>query len=881
MTGPDRRFVPGVVRRSLARFRPDPKPLTVEDRLKRWADRVVEFDVVDRPYVEAVTGRSFGSDADAARFVVTADGGRGLTPSPLIEPEWLQAQLTDPKMSWYDFLHQEDDRLVETGPVFDAAAYVGSLPEAGRPRTTLDALRHFVAHAGPETRLPAPAGRPGDAPTWAEHREASLARARAFAADQVRTRRRYRSTWDGLDAAAARSRYRRGLERATAEQPVVSVVLPTRDRAGSLRAAIASVQAQTWTSWQLVVVDDGSTDGTADLLAQAALDDPRIVPLAQPSLGAGAARNTGLAAATGDVVAFLDSDNAWYPTHLEIALAALLESGASSVFTGLRMRGLNDPAARDGAPVETFRGEDGTWDDLLAGNFIDLNALVVTREAADAVGPFDLRLKRWIDYDYVLRLARAFDVPTHVPHLGVDYDNSHDGGRISSTHPASWQDVAVAPHLIDWPALEASAGDRSPDVVSIVMPVFRDWKLTRRAVEAVLATSDDGPAVEVLLIDNASGRSVSAVLDSWFGGDDRVSVHRQARNLNFGLGSDVGLALSTGSRVVMLNNDTEVQPGWLAPLLAALDDEDVLGAQPLLLYPDGTVQSAGTLFGGDKVMPWHFLAHHPRLDVDRADARRFPAVTAAAAAFRASDLIRWRGFDPVFANGLEDVDLCLRALDERPGSHFAVVLESVVVHHESTSPGRDDARLVNRRLFDERWRGRYPDLDAGCYDDAGLRLVGIEAGEPRGHDVMVRSSRPLVVRAPRSGPWERDGLRWALKADLSDARAVAACARLRGFLVFHGHDVVVDDVAAFYRSSCSIDDVAVLVATAEGAPRFVPQPGAVNAVWFDEDGRVDDLTRASFTILAGPGAGDDHPAVTGRAAVVLDQLRAVAAEASA
>jgi hypothetical protein len=277
------------------------------------------------------------------------------------------------------------------------------------------------------------------------------------------------------------------------------------------------------------------------------------------------------------------------------------------------------------------------------------------------------------------------------------------------------------------------------------------------------------------------------------------------------------------------------------------------------------------------VLPWHFLAHHPRDDVDRADRRRFRAVTAAATAFRAADLVGWHGFDPVFANGLEDVDLCLRALDDRPGGYFAVVPESVVVHHESKAPGRDDARVENRRLFDERWRGRYPESDAASYEAAGLQLVGLEPGEPRGHDTMARSSRPLVTRPPRlvdEGPWSgRPALRWALKTDRSDPDAAAAASLLRGHLEHRGQEVVVDDIATFYRASCGLDDVAVLVSGAS-TPRFVPQPGAVNVLWFRAGSEVDDLLAASFVLHAGSGSTSAR-GLTGpdeRIATVLDAM---------
>ncbi|MFJ3035355.1 glycosyltransferase [Curtobacterium pusillum] len=827
----------GRVARRLARgLRGPEKPLTVTDRLDRWARRIAEFGVLDRAYLEAQTGRTFATDDEAIAFYVHNDGQRGLSLSPLVEHEWMREHQPVPAMSWYDALHQEGPELFQTGPLFDAGVYVASLPAADRPTSTLDALRHFLRNATDTTALPVPPGRRGPAPTWGAVRESAVLAAREFAAAQHRTRRRYRSTWDGPEAADVLARYPRGAARREAEQPLVSIVMPVHRRADVVGAAIASVRAQQHAAWELVVVDDGSGDDTVDVVRRAAADDARIRLIERQNGGAGAARNTGLAAVRGDFVAFLDADNTWRPEHLAAALAALLETDGPGVHTGVRMIGANN-ADDSTAPVETYRGEDGTLEDLLAGNFIDLNALVVRRDVAAAVGPFDETLRRWIDWEWLLRIGKRFGVPAYVPVIGVDYDNVRDPRRVSSAQPASWQEVALARHRIDWDALAAAAPTRDAALVSVVTPVFRDWTMTRRAVDAVLGAADhDGDRVEVVLVDNGSPRSVSAILGAWFRDEPRVVLQREDRNRNFGLGSDLGLARSSGGIVVMLNNDTEVSTGWLRPLVAALDDRAVLGAQPLLVYPDGVVQTAGTVFGGDKVLPWHFLGDHPRHDATRyfdsassAPALlRFSAVTAAAAAFRATDLIRWHGFDPVYANGLEDVDLCLRALVSSPaGSHFVVVPSSVVVHHESRSPGRDDARVDNRRIFDERWRGRYPAADAvDRYDAAGLRWLGVEPGLPKGHAVMVRSSRSVVVREEGAV-----GLRVAIK---HDGTRVADVTALVAALEGAGHTVQVDVPTSWYRGSSGIDEVTVLVSGASsgpGVPSFVPQPGAFNVVW--------------------------------------------------
>jgi GT2 family glycosyltransferase len=141
-----------------------------------------------------------------------------------------------------------------------------------------------------------------------------------------------------------------------------------------------------------------------------------------------------------------------------------------------------------------------------------------------------------------------------------------------------------------------------------------------------------------------------------------------------------------------------------------------------LLYPDGTIQTAGTVFLEGNTLPHHFLSGHPIGDALVAPNADFSAVTAAALCMRAIDFIELRGFDAIYTNGLEDVDLCLRARELVPGGMFRVVLESRVTHHEGKTPGRARAINVNRQVFVERWEGRIPRPDNWRYEALGITV---------------------------------------------------------------------------------------------------------------------------------------------------------------
>lgn len=204
--------------------------------------------------------------------------------------------------------------------------------------------------------------------------------------------------------------------------PAVSVVIPTRNRAASLREAIASVMAQTHTDWEVIVIDDGSTDETPDLLRALTARDSRIRALPGPGLGAGAARNTGIRAAGGTFVAFLDDDDVWEPAKLQRQLDALARHPeAGLVFTDAVVfddRGVVKPSVlpkrseRFAAWIASCR--QGASDVshgwlqpvLWFVNPVTLSTVLLRRTALDASGLFRETREAGEGYDLWLRMAR-------------------------------------------------------------------------------------------------------------------------------------------------------------------------------------------------------------------------------------------------------------------------------------------------------------------------------------------------------------------------------------------------------------------------------------------------------------------------------------------
>jgi glycosyltransferase involved in cell wall biosynthesis len=195
--------------------------------------------------------------------------------------------------------------------------------------------------------------------------------------------------------------------------PAVSVVMAAKNYARFLPAAVESVLAQTFVGWELLVIDDGSTDSTPDAV-KPFLADQRVRYFRSDRLGQPRAKNLGIDLSRGAFVAFLDADDAWEPTKLEKQLALFRDRPDVGVVFCRRslMDESGKPLPRRAgmpAPPEPPRGR--VLPPMFVQNFVCFSSVVVRREVFAHVGRFDPRWGLAIDYDLWLRVARhyAFD----------------------------------------------------------------------------------------------------------------------------------------------------------------------------------------------------------------------------------------------------------------------------------------------------------------------------------------------------------------------------------------------------------------------------------------------------------------------------------------
>ncbi|HXW33927.1 MAG TPA: glycosyltransferase [Acidimicrobiales bacterium] len=278
-------------------------------------------------------------------------------------------------------------------------------------------------------------------------------------------------------------------------RPLISVIMASRNRSALLRRAVESVEAQVYDNWELVVVDDGSTDETAALLADLSSRDERINVISQSALGVSAARNAGLSAAHGEYVAYLDDDNLMQPLWLKAVAWAIERRPEVDVLYGARIAdgdvhednplGLSPLSSGSGDIGGSGTGGSGTSGSSTSGsstggsgtggigdggtvidnvsatdangfglpylhfeafdrarledaNFIDLGVIAHRRNLTEAI--FDESLESLVDWDLMLRLT-ADRTPLALPVLASLYttaapDRISRSGRFLSSQAA-------------------------------------------------------------------------------------------------------------------------------------------------------------------------------------------------------------------------------------------------------------------------------------------------------------------------------------------------------------------------------------------------------------------------------------------------------------
>ncbi len=270
---------------------------------------------------------------------------------------------------------------------------------------------------------------------------------------------------------------------------MISVILPVFNRAATLARCVESVRAQTFADWELIAVDDGSSDDSVRVLES--FEDARMrVIRHERNRGPSAARNTAIEAARGEYLALIDSDDEWLPRKLESQMARM-QSGECELC------GCEYFLVANGADTRVTFRTPPSWAEVLhtkceLGNG---TTLVLRRECAAAVGALDERLRVYEDWDWMLRLVQRFRyvvVPEPLARV-------HAGGPRSAQAFADAAEVFLAKHAAEFARLGAAhhAWVRGKHFENVAANAYanRDFRLgSRYLLKSFAANSRQSPA---------------------------------------------------------------------------------------------------------------------------------------------------------------------------------------------------------------------------------------------------------------------------------------------------------------------------------------------------------------------------------------------------
>jgi glycosyltransferase involved in cell wall biosynthesis len=392
------------------------------------------------------------------------------------------------------------------------------------------------------------------------------------------------------------------LQAGYAERPqseLVSVIMPTYNRAELMQRALRSLINQSYSNWEVIVVDDGGNDNTAEAVKM--LGDNRIRYIRHNKRrGVSAARNSGLEQARGSCIAYLDSDNEWEPDYLLLMVNYLADhSGMRAVYCAQAM--YTEEKGEDKPLLTGIRFAEFQYSILVHRNYIDLNVFMHHRSLYDRYGGFDESLRRLVDWDLFIRYMRHA-VPLALPCILTRYHQVRSAKRITdregywknikklqalhSVHRLNLQNYPAGVNPADMyslPSAEHSAEIRRK--VSIVIPSYGVLDCLKTCVEAIQKFTPP-EAYELVIFDNASDADVREYLCG-LDAKGLAKIQLCDQNMGFTFAVNEGIRLSEpGNDIVLMNNDAIVTEGWLEEFAAVTDampDAGLLAPQQVLL----------------------------------------------------------------------------------------------------------------------------------------------------------------------------------------------------------------------------------------------------------------------------------------------------------
>ena len=493
-------------------------------------------------------------------------------------------------------------------------------------------------------------------------------------------------------------------------KPLISIITPVFNTPVPwLRECVESVLAQTYEKWELILIDDHSTepDMLRSLTELAASDSRITLAKDEKSRGISAASNRGLALARGDWVAFLDHDDLIEPDALFQNVKWLQDHpDADLIYSDedkLTERGFDSPIFKP----------DWSPDYFLSCNYV-CHFTLIRRELVKEVGGFRSRFDGAQDYDLLLRVIEQANRIDHIPRvlyhwrrtLSSTADNVQckpkmlEAGRVAlESHLERRQQpghVAVDWRTyLYWVKRELTEAKK----ISIIISVRDRVDLLARCLDSLTSKTSYAP-YEIVVVDNDSQSEDARAYFSHF----KHRLLHYGGDFNFSAINNFAVKQTDSPWLLFLNYHTEVFDGdWLTMMAEHVQRREVGAVGPRLLYSDDTVQHAGIVVGVGGIAHHTFRglpAEAPGVCRQLQATRNYSAVTGACLLTRRDVFDEVGGFDEGLPVSFGDVDLCLKM--RRAGYLIVYTPFAKLYYHKSGVP-RETVEPREANLMRQRW----------------------------------------------------------------------------------------------------------------------------------------------------------------------------------
>lgn len=497
---------------------------------------------------------------------------------------------------------------------------------------------------------------------------------------------------------------------------VFSIAVPVfRTPAKFLCEMIESVRSQSFPFWELCLANADPEDReVAEILERYCREDRRIrVKNLKENKGISENTNAALAMARGEFVGLLDHDDLLAPDALYEMAARLEKDGGIDVFYTDEDKVTTDLSEH----FQPHLKPDFNLDLLRSNNYI-CHFFVVRREIAESIGGFRPEFNGAQDYDFIFRCTEQAEKIVHIPrilyhwrvHSASTADNpaskmyAYEAGKRAIEGNLERSGVrGVVSLRQDYGFYDVHYPVEGEPLVSILIPNKDQKETLMHCIRSVLETST-WKNLEILIIENNSEREETFACYRELEKDPRIRILTYpGKTFNYSAINNFGVQQAKGEYLLFLNNDIEViTPDWIEQMLGNCQRPEVGIVGAKLYYPDNTIQHAGIIIGIGGIAGHAFLGlaraksgylHKASLQMD------YSAVTAACMMMKAEAFRKAGGFEEKLTVAFNDVDLCLRTVEQG----WLVVYDPHVemYHYESKSRGAEDSEEKLRRFQQE------------------------------------------------------------------------------------------------------------------------------------------------------------------------------------